>query len=331
MNILILPSRDGAALPAAVCGAAARATREELALLAVLAAMPALGIDYETHIADLAAFAGVSEKKIEPILQFWRGAGVLTITEEPAAAPACETPPHSRPTPSEPGARALLSSETHHYTGIELEALLCANDGSLRHLIDECQNMAGKIFTPTEVSKIVFLSDQLRLTSEHILLLFTYCIERGKTSVSYLEKTAVNLFNEGVDTAEAFEVYLKRREEIASYEGRIRGLFGIGERAWTPNEKKYLQTWRQEWTCTPELVERAYQMCIDARGSLSFPYINKILQNWHDSGICTVEAADAAHAAHKAKSAAPKNAPGGSFETEEFIELALKRSRAAKK
>lgn len=325
MNILFLPSSDGAALPEAACGAAARATREELALLTVLAAVPSLRLHYETQLSSLAALAGIPEEKIDSILQFWRGAGVLQITE--ASQP--ESPTVSLPAVSPSRPRALHSSEAHAYTGIELETLLCANDGSLRHLIDECQNMAEKIFTPTEVSKVVFLSDQLGLSSEHILLLFTYCIGRGKRSVSYLEKTAINLFNEGVDTAEAFEAYLKRREEIASYEGKIRSLFGIGERAWTPSEKKYLQNWRQEWTCSPALVERAYQMCVDARGSLSFPYINKILQNWKESGIETVEAADAAHAAHKTRKAAAPAKDGGSFETEEFIEMALKRSRAA--
>lgn len=58
------------------------------------------------------------------------------------------------------------------------------------------------------------LADYLKLDFEHILMIFTFCKNKGKTSVHYIVKTAYTLYNEGIDNRAAFEEYVKKAEEF---------------------------------------------------------------------------------------------------------------------
>jgi len=69
----------------------------------------------------------------------------------------------------------------------------------------------------------------------------------------------------------------------------------------------------------------AYEITVDAKGAFNFDYAGKILENWFTSGVKTAQDAEAKIAEFKkGKEEAGKS--GGSFDTDEFFDLALKRS-----
>ena len=37
------------------------------------------------------------------------------------------------------------------------------------------------------------------------------------------------------------------------------------------------------------MLQLAYDQCVDNTGKVSFPYINKILENWHKNGVHSKE------------------------------------------
>ncbi len=231
------------------------------------------------------------------------------------------------------------SSVAKNLSGEEISAAICKN-GALKQLIEECEGICGKVFTPTDISKIISLNTSLGLDSEMILLMFFYYFEKldalgKKLTVSYVERSAYSLYNQGVRTCEELQAYIKESERKNSNKYKLSRLFGIGDRSFTKKEEKFFDKWLIEWEMPFELVSAAFEIAVDNTGKAGLEYMSKILSDWHDSGVRTVEQAEKANADFKAsnKSRAkfvekPSDNNGVSFNTEEFFEKALKRSYA---
>ncbi len=242
----------------------------------------------------------------------------------------------------EPEKKLSRSAESKNLNGEEI-ALIIKNDKNFSQLVDECQNICGKIFTPTDISKLVNIKKQLMFDSETILLLFFYLAEKldaigKKLSVSYAERSAYSLYNQGIRSHGDLQLYIKQTEERNSFSFKIRRLFGIGERSFTKKEKKFFDKWNLEWSCSYELIEYAYDVTVDRTGKPGLEYMSKILSDLHDSGITTVEQAEKNSEEFKNSDRYRKKfterkrdgdaSDNSSFNTQEFFEKALKRSYA---
>lgn len=67
-------------------------------------------------------------------------------------------------------------------------------------------------FTPTDISKLVSIKKELDFDAETILLLFFYYSEKldaagRKLTVSYIEKSAYTLYNQGVRELAGLQEY----------------------------------------------------------------------------------------------------------------------------
>lgn len=215
--------------------------------------------------------------------------------------------------------------EPPNYTGEELAELLERGGGKYGQLVDECQRVLGRIFTGSETSKIVALCDTLGLEPEFVLLVCAYCAGKGKNSVRYAERTACLLVEEGIDDATKLSEYIKRKERYSSIEYKLRDMLGFGERAPTKREQEYFRRWIDEWGFDIDILARAYEITVKYTDRAALPYMDKILAGWHEKGYTTLEQIQAAEERYKAEKAASPDSPP-SFDTDEFFELALKRS-----
>lgn len=243
----------------------------------------------------------------------------------------------------EPERKLAPSSQTKNLEAEKIAEILDL-DKSFKQLIDECQNICGKIFTPSDISKLVSIKTELGFDGETLLLLFFYYSEKldavgKKLSVSYIEKSAYSLFNQGVRDLAGLQKYIKETEERNSFNYKIRKLFGIGERTFTKKETRFFDKWSIEWQLSYELIEYAYDITVDSTGKPSLEYMSKILSDWHNSGISSVEQAERSSAEYKKSdkykakfkeknSEKTEEKSKSSFDTDEFFEKALKKSYA---
>ena len=269
---------------------------------------------------DIQEISGYDLTDIIIALQFWRGAEVLTISSGDSKQVS------KSPSPSQKSKQALQKNDTPTYSGEEIDKLFCDNP-DIKLLIDECQNIAGKIFNPHEINKIISLYDYLGLSCEYILSVYNYCKRKNKTTVHYIEKTAFNLYNEGVDTDEKLQEYLKNKEAFESVAGNIRRIFGLGSRSLTKKEEALIQKWTDTYSFSLEMIEYAYELTVDSIGKASLSYAGKIMENWFLNGIKTLDEAKSADLEHKKNNnTQDNNNLKSSFDTDEFFEAALKRS-----
>ncbi len=256
---------------------------------------------------DISAITGCEQSAIDSALAFWRGAGILSGECKPAER------------------KVSRHATIPTYTGEELSKII--DENGLAAIIDACQALTGRVFNVTEVNRIAALNSYLGMSGDHILLLFSYCAEHGKTTLKYIEKTAYDMYDRGIDTTQSLEEFIRREEEKRSLENKLRKLFGWGERTLTPSEKKHIATWSDEYNYSYDIIEEAYFITIEKAQKFSIQYLSKILFNWNNSNLRTIEDIKTSLAQYEKAKAEEQQNTGSSFDVDEFFELALKRSK----
>ena len=310
--------------------------------LRVLLALLKCGCDCDREtLCDAACCDG---DELSLALQFWRGAGLLSLARSKKAdkTPQAE----EKPKKEEEKPKRALRSEDKLYEANSAELADKIDKGKLQALIDACQQTVGKILNTTEINIIVGMHDQLSLEGEYILMLISYCYENNKSSMKYVEKVAFSLCDKGILTAKALEAYLEERKKFASFEWQIKKMFGIGDRDFTKKQEEYVLKWELEYKYGIEIVGLAYDITVDNINKVDFRYIDKILSGWHEKNLRTEREIQAHEEKEKASrkeendkrnaETAQKNREGGkqnkssvgynSFDVDDFFSKAVERS-----
>ncbi|MBE6612251.1 MAG: DnaD domain protein [Ruminococcaceae bacterium] len=291
----------------------------QLRVLLLAASDDALRSDLDKCCAEICAKLDCTQTALERALKYWSEHGVMSVVETVTVDEIVTTSVVEKPV-AKPFPAPTLPSY-----GEGAAADIIEKNPELPGIIEVCIQLLGKLLTPAENAIIVGLYDHLRLDGEYIVTLVSHCKNMGKTSLRYIEKTALSLYDEGVDNVEALKAYIKRREMRDDNLSKIRTMIGAGAREFTAKEKKAFEAWLDDWRFDIEVIRCAYEVTVDKIGEPSVAYMNKVLENWHKSGITTPEAVAESLEAYKKNKAESAQKESG-FETDEFFEAALKRS-----
>ena len=308
-----------AVIPAAAMEHLASASLNDVkALVAIAAESGREGID----LKKLADKVGMDLGELVVSLNFWQRAGIVSMSEA-LQIKTDDTPAPETETPEKKHAILRKSDEIPRYTTEELSVIL-EKRAETSHLIDECQQVFGKMFNTHEINIVLGLVDYLALGWDYVMELLEFCAKQGKHSLNYVERTAFSFVEEGIDNVDMLKARIAELEVIKSNETFVRKLFGMKSRALTAKEKKSISRWFGEYGYGESIVSRAYELTIAATNEASVPYANAILERWHSEGIRTLEDIDKAE---QNRLEANKSEPvAGSFDTDDFFEAALKRS-----
>lgn len=280
---------------------------------------------------QLAKLADCDADAAKSAILFWQGAGVIAQESGEEAIPAMAS---AEPTPaSEKGQkdngdngekRTLLkrADTLPNYTSTEISDLLDARS-SVRVLVDEAQRILKKMFNSEEMNIMIGMLDYLGMSEESILLLLAHCMRIGKTNLRSIEKYAYSLVDRGITEPAALEEEIRVLEELRSFEGEVRKLFGMGKRALTSRESKMLRAWAS-FGYDAEIIRLAYDRTVDATKDPSIPYANAILESWNAEGLRSAE--EIRQHLEQPKKSKKKPTLGNSFDTDDFFEAALQRS-----
>lgn len=317
--------RDVAVLPLKAADFIDRAKKFDIKVLFCLSSSETFR--GENGALAIARALNCSESEVESSLSFWNGAGIVDVVGDDgcASAPVEEKVSVKEENKTVPPKRTRVS-ELPQYTTEELNKLLEVHEG-VCELIDECQQILGKIFNTAEVKIIMGLVDYFSLENEYIIVLMHYCASLEKRSVRYLEKIAVSCVDEGITDAKILSATLKEREAKKDLENKIRAMFGIGGRSLTKKEKGFIGAWRDEYSFDIDIINRAYEITVNATGNASIPYANAILEKWYSEGLKDIDAIEEYLEGYKKE----KSDGGESFELDEFFNAAINRSYGDKK
>ena len=157
----------------------------------------------------------------------------------------------------------------------------------------------GKLLTYHDLNVLFGFYEWLRLPTEVILFLLTYCANGGHRDLRYVEKVAIDWAERGIYTVEEAQEYTQ------TFDGDFRAVMkalGHPSAFPSPTQRKYMQKWLKEMEMPLELVLEACDKTAVQLGKPKLTYIDKIITDWHKKGIDSLEGIAAAEADwHKAE------------------------------
>ncbi len=227
------------------------------------------------HVSKELTYEEIAEETDVPLydvkeaMLYWADAGLLCQKE---------TPVFSKKSPQKVAKRQEKPSRTDI-------ARRGAEDQKIRYLLNETQMKLGRNLKSNETATLVWLYDDAGLDVSVLLMIVQYAVAHEKANIRFIESTAVDWINRGITTLSLADEELRK---MAMEEGAwktVRSAFGLDRRKPGKKEAQFAARWVCEWEFSKEMLCAAYDACVDAKSSLSFPYIDGILKRWHEQGI----------------------------------------------
>lgn len=251
-----------------------------------------------------------------------------TETEDPFAQSEEETPSPAREPEKEPeqAKEQVKTLPTAAMRPLRPDPLYVAKrikeDPEIAAVLNEAQYIFGRPVSPNENSGIIMLHDNEGLPCEVILMLITYGAE-NQMGMRQMESMGAIWAKEGVFTVEAADEIIRRMDESKEAYRRVQRIFGLDYRKPSKNEEETFTRWIYEWKFSDDILKEAYDACVDAKGKYIPNYVNKILFNWYNLGIKTVEEAHATRKHGDGSSGSQGSSSNSSFDVNDLSSLGL--------
>lgn len=274
--------------------------------------------DRTLDVQELADTLNVSVPDVRDAANFWIVNGILENAQENRTEKTAEKA-LNKAVQSETDTIQIkrISQSPVRLTGKELAARI-KESADIRFLIGETEKYFGKNLIPSEVSVLISLYDWAGLPADIILMIVSYCASLNKNNMRTVEKLALDWIDKGIDSHEEVAAHIRQLSAKNSNEAAVKSAFGIFNRSLTTKEKNYIESWFTNLGFGIDMIKLAYEKNVDSTGSMSFPYINKILVSWNEKGIKTASEAEEEQKAAKAR---VKSSTGPSYNLEEFERL----------
>ena len=184
----------------------------------------------------------------------------------------------------------IPTGERPNYTEQDVFAAM-DQDYSFRSLYGEVQRVLGKTLNTEELKILLGFTRYLGMSPEVISVLVNYCKERTRERGSHrmpslrsIEKEAYAWADRGIDSVEEAAAYIQTRNLHNQRMAHIKHLLQIQGRRLTTAEERYASQWA-EMGFDDAAITLAYEKTCLNTGGLKWPYMNKILKNWHEAGL----------------------------------------------
>lgn len=241
-------------------------------------------------IEEACAALGESKESFLAALAFWRCAGVLEEEEQEQtveARPSVPTPPVS-PTDEEASSASSAAkaapSAPDSYTLVEIASARDKN-AAYASLVSYLEKLSGRLYNAAEQGIVLYLYDTLGIDCEVIMGVAQYCVSKGKSSIRYIQKTVMNITDEGIRTYEELEQYFEARRKKDDYRSLVKRITGI-DRALSKPECGHIDRWEKD-NISEELITLAYEKTVAKINKPQIAYMSKILEGWKEKGLGT--------------------------------------------
>lgn len=227
---------------------------------------------------DIAEKLNIFESDVVKAWKFWQNKGLIKY--ENNSVTFCDLSALSEAAPTSE-IKTVKKTKNVFYNPTDINKL-SENDKNIKQLISSAEKIIGKTLSPNNTNILMNIYDNMGLSYEVIITLIQYYSDKP---LSYIEKVAISWSEKGITTIEQAEA------ELNSYGiySKIIKFFGVTDRNFTQPEKKYMEVWINDFKLPLDIIKVACERTIKNTGKVSLAYANKILTNWHENGIKTIE------------------------------------------
>jgi DnaD/phage-associated family protein len=126
--------------------------------------------------------------------------------------------------------------------------------------------------------------------TEFILAFLQLVFERGHNKVIAYQPVAKKVYENGINTIEGLIGFINDLDWIQYKVAEIKKCVGQYGGVTRPQRELYLK-WQNIWKFGHELILRAAEQTVRTNNP-SFKYIDAILQNWYEKGVCNITDAE---------------------------------------
>lgn len=243
------------------------------------------GMGLPVDVDHLADHLELTRKDVLRALSYWEKAGLLqaaepSVPEKTASAASTGTQKGASSqqgtTPS-PTITSVPEKTTLSPTDVENSM----KDTDLERTIYMAETYIGRPFSTSELNSFCYINDQLHFSSDLMEYLIEYCVSREKKSVRYIESVAINWYQQGITSVQ------EAKEQSTLYSQNVFPImkaFGISNRDPGSAELDYIKKWNSLGLGTDIIIEACSRTLL-ATHQASFPYANKILEDWKRLGV----------------------------------------------
>lgn len=227
----------------------------------------------------------ISLPDVMDALQYWVEAGVL-INEESTQGQSESKPLPEQKTKTAQTQKNVISSDYFKPTMSQIISR-CAEEPEIKFLFTEAQSILSKTIGHDGQSTLLMLYDSFGLPLDVILMLLKYCVSIGKNSFVYISKVGRDWGEKEIDTIEKADEQIKMLSTSNALFSELKRLAGISTPKPTNAQIKFLNEWKNELGYDIEMIYLAYEEMANNCSKVSFPYMDKVLRNWHAEKIKT--------------------------------------------
>ncbi len=254
------------------------------------------------NVKEISSGTGLSEEEVNDALSYWKNLGFILYEDEEIKI---EKKTETKTVQIKEDIKENVSSEISvkktgkipsnnpsKLTYSEITARINESE-DIRFLLQQSQLMLGRTIGMGDQSSLILLHDYFGLPVEVILCICKYAGTVGKSSnMNYIYKIGVDWSQREIDNLEAADEELKTLERLNKDWSAFCAEAGISYSKPTSAQEKYILQWTHEWNFSIQMLSLAYSEMKSKTEKTSYPYMHKILSEWHKKGIKTPEKAD---------------------------------------
>ena len=246
-----------------------------------------------TTSVQLAKKCGLDENTVDDAVIYWTNLGVISVnntTVAPSVTVDENNNEKAKPVSVVEAVRPKKKVESKYvykYSNKEIQEK-SEKDENFKNLLEEIQKTLQFSINGEETIRLAELYDLYRFDTPSILLVADYCASMGKRSIAYLSTVMIRWFeDEEISTYSEVQKKIIQLNDFHKYENVVLNTFGMTNKP-SKQQREYIEKW-QSMGITKELLEIAYDKCLNQKGSLSFNYIDGTIKKWTEGGITTPE------------------------------------------
>lgn len=263
-------------------------------------------------------------------LQYWLETGVLLSDDaqtQPSKVVEKQTVKKTETSIKEP--KKVLPEIAPSRPTAEEIATRAEESPDIKFLLRETQVMLGRTIGYDGQCTLIMMHDTYGIPVEVILMIIDYSVSVGKSNFHYISTIGKDWGEQEIDTIEKADEQIRKLRSSNKLWSTFASMAGLSNSRPTTVQAKFLSVWNGEWGFSVDMILLAYEEMTNNCRRLSFPYMNKVLESWHNDGIKTPNDVEAYKKGKKNAQIAEtkeKKLPNGtksSYDLNEFQQNAL--------
>ncbi len=169
----------------------------------------------------------------------------------------------------------------------------------IKDMFEYIKKIAGREASQSEMFTFLDWIDDYGFPPDVVMLIIEDCFSRNKKDLPYLKQVAKNWYDAGINSAEKAAEYAARHKEKWQKYSRVINFLRLGRQPTTP-EEELMHKWFYTYEYSEDIVLKACELTAQTIKP-SFHYIDKILTEWNNCKLKTMEEIEAYILKHDTK------------------------------